>query len=66
MPQQYKHSTLHSHLQPTLQNFLSLGPTNSAVNSNLFISADPKGTHCVAGCNSPTQNIFKKDRKLVL
>lgn len=39
------------HLQPLFQDLLSLGPTNSAVDRNLFIPTNAKGSNSVAGCN---------------
>lgn len=38
-----------SHLQALLQDFLSLGSTDRAMDCNLFISTDTKGSHSVAG-----------------
>lgn len=36
-------------LQATLENFLSLGTTDSDVDGNLFVTADTEGTDGVAG-----------------
>lgn len=43
-----------SYLQSLLQDFLSLGSSDSAVDCNLFISTDTKGSHSVAGWKKST------------
>lgn len=37
-------------LESFLQDLLCFGTTDSAMDSNLFISADTEGAHSVAGC----------------
>lgn len=38
-----------AHLQATLQNLLGLGATHRAVHSDLLVTTDSEGAHCVAG-----------------
>lgn len=42
--------TEETYLESFLQDLLGFGTTDSAMDSNLFVSADTKGSHSVAGC----------------
>lgn len=39
----------YEYLKTLLEDFFGLGATNSAVDSNLFITSDTEGSHCVTG-----------------
>ena len=52
-----------SHLQPFLKDLLCLCSTHSAVNSNLFIAANSKGTHSEPSYTTKTNIVSKCDQR---
>lgn len=49
MPATRSHRNASTHLKTLFKDFLGFSSTNSAVNSNLFVSSNTEGSHSVTG-----------------